>query len=76
MPTPTDELTRAMTIGQQVLARRTKMGLTQQQVADEAGISLSFVSLIENDQRDPSLSTLKQITSALGGRVKILWEKK
>ncbi len=44
---------------------RTIKGLKQKELALLAGISVSYLSLIERGKRDPSLSTLKKIAGAL-----------
>ena len=47
-------------------ARRT-LGLTQAQLAEQAGVSQSFVAKLESGMLDPSLSSMKRISSALEG---------
>jgi transcriptional regulator with XRE-family HTH domain len=45
--------------------RRSK-GVTLQQIADQTGLSKSFVSQIETDAANPSIGSLKKITDVLG----------
>jgi transcriptional regulator with XRE-family HTH domain len=40
--------------------------LTQQDVADVAGIGLSSIVRIENDHTEPRFSTIRKIAAALG----------
>ncbi len=52
-------------IGGRVRARRLKAGLTLSKVADLAGISTGYLSLIERDKAVPTLTTLERIARAL-----------
>jgi len=54
---------------------RRALGLTQAQLAEQAGVSQSFVAKLESGMLDPSLSSMKRISSALEG-VKRAKEKK
>ena len=58
-------------IGQRIRELRRKNGLTLQYVADQAGISVGFLSQVERDKATPSLGTLASLASALG--VEIDW---
>jgi len=40
--------------------------MTQKDVAEKAGISVSHLSLLETNKREPSISVLEDIASALG----------
>lgn len=54
------------------LARlRILRGLTQQEMADRAGMTQSIVARVESGRANPSLSTLERLAEALGGHVKI-----
>src|SRR5216684_2730330 len=53
-------------LGQRIRALREKLFLTQEQVAERAKISVSYLSMIENAQRTPYLETLLAISNALG----------
>jgi transcriptional regulator with XRE-family HTH domain len=47
-------------------ALRRQRGLTQQELGRRCGLSRSFLSQVENGNRVPSLSSLTQISAALG----------
>ncbi len=49
-------------------ALRQKRNLTQQALADKAGISVAYVSLLERGERTPPLQTIETLASALGVR--------
>lgn len=53
-------------LGKNIKLCRMLKDLKQKELANEAGISVSYLSLLERDRRDPSLSTLQKITVALG----------
>ncbi|UWE19257.1 helix-turn-helix domain-containing protein [Herbaspirillum huttiense] len=44
---------------------RNQASLTQEELAFEAGLERSYVSLVELAQKDPSFTTLQKIASAL-----------
>ncbi len=52
--------------GARVKKLREKQGMTQQSLAERAGISVSFLSEIENEKRNPSGRVLLQLSTALG----------
>ncbi len=54
-------------LGIAVQMRRLAFGLTQQQLADAAGISRSEVQFIENAKRRETLQTMRRCCRALGG---------
>lgn len=61
-----------MTIGEQILAERTKQGLTQDQLKIKAGISLDTLRRAEKDKfKNPSIYTRQAIEKALGINFKI-----
>jgi y4mF family transcriptional regulator len=55
-----------VTTGMKLREVRKHVGMTQQQLADGAGVSRNIVSRIENDKGDPLLSTLLRLYDALG----------
>ena len=55
-----------MDIGNAIRICRAHRGLTQSVLAKRAGISLSYLSLIEHNKRDPTVSSLGAIAEALG----------
>lgn len=44
---------------------RDKRGLTQQDLADKAGLSREYISRIEAGRQDPTVGTLEKIAKAL-----------
>lgn len=62
-----------MNIGNAILLARTKRKLSQAALADRAGISVSYLSMLERSKRDPALSTLKKVANALGMPLEILF---
>ena len=52
-------------IGQRTRRAREEMDLTQEQVAERAGLHVSYVGQIERGLREPSLKSLVSITHAL-----------
>ena len=55
-----------MNIGNSIRMCRTNQGLSQEDLARQIGMSVSYISLIEKNKRDPSMSTLEAIAAALG----------
>jgi DNA-binding XRE family transcriptional regulator len=53
-------------IAREIVADRKAAGLTQQELADRAGIRQETLSRIESGKHTPSLKTLKKIDRALG----------
>lgn len=62
-----------MNIGQAIQLARSKRKLSQAALAMRAGISVSYLSLLERGRRDPPLSTLQRIAAALVMPVEILF---
>jgi transcriptional regulator with XRE-family HTH domain len=52
-------------LGKTIKKLRIEKELTQGELAETAGITASFLSLIENDHREPSLTVLRRLASAL-----------
>jgi transcriptional regulator with XRE-family HTH domain len=52
-------------LGKNLLAARTKLDLTQEEVADRCGVQAGEVSRIERGQRDPRVSTLEKLAAAV-----------
>ena len=61
-----------MNLGKAIKLCRTQQDLSQAQLAELAGISVSYLSLLERGKRDPSFSTVQDIASALGVPLGIL----
>lgn len=54
-----------MNIGKTIKLCRKNQGLTQGKLAELSGISVSHISLMESDKREPALSKLESIAKAL-----------
>lgn len=52
--------------GKNIRIVRTKMDLTQQQVADKAKMHVNYYARIERGEENPSFDTLEKIIKALG----------
>lgn len=52
-----------MTIGTKLAKSRAEKGITQESLAEAVGISTSYISLIENDQKKPSYSVLIKLAN-------------
>jgi HTH-type transcriptional regulator/antitoxin HipB len=62
----------AFRLGALLEEARTKLGMTQEQLAEKCGTNKSYISRIENDASDIRLSTLmKIIQKGLGGHLKL-----
>src|SRR6202011_5766405 len=54
------------TVGERIKTRRAELGWTQDQLAERAGISKSFVSDVENGKRSIGADTLLDVGRAMG----------
>src|SRR3972149_5021172 len=52
-------------IGSRIRERRKALRLSLQELAERAGLTASFLSLIERDHSSPSLESLRRIAEAL-----------
>ncbi len=57
-------------IGLLFLQRRNELGLTQEQLGEKAGVTISEISLIENG-RDIAFSAIDKLSDALGLKVEV-----
>ena len=55
-----------------IKALRERRGLTQEQLAEKAGIGRSYLARLETARQDPTLSTLEKLAKALGVKVSTL----
>jgi len=56
-----------MTLGQFIAAKRSELGLTTTELAERAGVSHAYISMLEHGRRkSPSPSTLDSLARALG----------
>ena len=54
-----------MNVGQAIKLCRTRRGISQADLARQAECSVSYLSMLENNKRDPTLSTMTKIAHAL-----------
>ena len=62
-----------MNIGNAIQLARTRRKLSQAQLAQRVGMSVSYLSLLERSLRDPPLSTLQRIATGLHVPLEILF---
>jgi transcriptional regulator with XRE-family HTH domain len=62
-----------MNVGRAIRLCRAKQGASQGAVARQAGCSVSYLSMLENNKRDPTLSTLTRVAQALQVPVGLLF---
>ena len=55
-------------LGEELRQRRLAAGLSQEQLADKAGIDRTYVSLLERDERIPTVNVLIGLCRAMGVR--------
>lgn len=64
----------AEAVGRTIKVIRTDLGIDRRTLAERAGISYSYLTEIENGNKPPSSSVLRQIAGALGMRMSQLTE--
>lgn len=57
---------KEMLIGDKIREARKNAGLTQWQLANKIYVSESYIALIENNKRNPSMNVLTKIAEVLG----------
>lgn len=62
-----------MNLGKAIHTCRVKRGLSQAELARRADCSVSYLSMLENSKRDPTMSTVQSIATALGVPIEILF---
>lgn len=62
-------------VGARVRALRRERGLTIEQVAAASGLTKGFISQLERDRTQPSLSSIARICDALGVRLSHIFER-
>ncbi len=55
-----------MRFGAEIRRRTRGLGWTLEHLAHKSGLSAHYLSNLENDARDPSLSTIEAVSGALG----------
>ena len=64
-----------LALGNAIRVLRTQKRLSQKELADRAGITPSFLSLVESDRRSPSLKVIDRIAAAMDVPSEVLiWE--
>ncbi|MBQ5953762.1 MAG: cupin domain-containing protein [Lachnospiraceae bacterium] len=63
------------TLGAKLKAIREEKEYTLKQVAERSGLSIGFISQVERDQTDPSLSSLKKLVAALDVKLGSLFDQ-
>jgi len=53
-------------VGEEIRRARKKAGLSQEAVADKAGLHRTYISLVERNKKSPTLETLFRICQAIG----------
>lgn len=61
-----------MTLGRAIKLFRVNSGLKQKELAHELGVSANYLSLVENDKREPSISFLKDLAKTINVPVGVL----
>lgn len=61
-----------MKIGKAIKIARIKRGLQQKELAESLGVSANYISLLENDKRDPSWSFICRASDALKTPIPLL----
>ena len=56
----------ASTFGAVLREKRQEAGISQEQLADRAGLHRTYVSLIERGKRTASIEVVRRVASALG----------
>lgn len=66
-----------MTLGNAIKVVRTASGIRQRALAKKIGITANYLSLVEGDKREPSISFLNRLAKSLGVPVGIffLWQE-
>ncbi len=59
-------------LGRVIRRRRKKLGLSQEELAHQAGITRNYVSLLELGQRNPTLNVIALLARALDTTVTVL----
>lgn len=62
-----------MNLGKAIQLCRNRRGLSLEGLAQRAGCSISYLSMLENSKRDPTLSTVEKIADGLRVPVEILF---
>ena len=58
--------------GAVIRKRRTSLGVSQEEFADQAGLHRTYISLVERGLRNPSLTVIERLAVALGTKASTL----
>ena len=61
-----DKLRTSSGFGDAVRKARTASGITQEELADRAGLDRSYIGGVERGDRNPTLSVIEKIAQGLG----------
>lgn len=64
-----DALTDEYAIARELIAARTRAGLSQEEVAQRMGTTQSVVARLESGKRPPSMRTVQRFAQAVGGNL-------
>ena len=64
----------AAVLGEAIRKARRKAGLTQEELAFRASVSRNYVSLLELDEKSPTVDTLLRIAHAMNAKASTLIE--
>ncbi|WP_084799725.1 helix-turn-helix transcriptional regulator [Bradyrhizobium sp. Ai1a-2] len=53
-------------VAQNLRRQRRKSGLSQEELADRAGLNRNYIGMIEREENSPTVDALEQISEALG----------
>ncbi len=62
-------------LGEVITMRRKRLGMSQEDLAEESGVDRSFISNVERGKRNPSLGAVKSIADGLRTRCSRLVNK-
>ena len=52
-------------LGEAIVSRRRRLGMSQEQLAENSGVDRSFISSVERGKRNPSFGTVASIATGL-----------
>jgi len=64
----------ASIVGERILAYRKKTGLTQEELAEKAGVHHTYIGQLERGEKNATLQTIEKIACALNLPLEILFE--
>lgn len=61
--------------GRVVRARREAVGISQEDLADEAGVHRTYISILERGRGNPSLTVIANLAEALETSISLLFKE-